>query len=115
MAITNLDKPTTGTPQTELNIGDGFNLLVGGVYKLITGALGTGGMTNKARAVGYETWASILTTWATETQTWLDMGSIYTNVVMSSTNPLWNARSFPWTLTAPWQSTNAGITNVNKP
>jgi hypothetical protein len=115
MAITNQDKPNTGTPETNLNIGDGFNLLVGGVYKLIIGALGAGGMTNVDKAAIYETWATITTTWASETRTWLDMTSIIDNVAMSITDPLWSPRTFPWTLTTPWQTIHTGITNQSKP
>ena len=50
MAITNLDKPTVGTPETNLNVGSGYTLLIGGVYKLIIGALNaTAGMTNTSK------------------------------------------------------------------
>lgn len=46
----NLDKVNPGTPETHLNVGDGFRLLVGSTFKLIVGALGMGGMTNAVKA-----------------------------------------------------------------
>lgn len=66
----NQNKPDTGTPQTELNVGSGYNLLIGGIYKLIIGAIGTGGMTNFAKVSIGQTWATIASTWASETETW---------------------------------------------
>lgn len=36
-------------------------------------------LTNTARVVDYETWASNTTTWATETRTWAEMGSSMDN------------------------------------
>lgn len=75
----NQDKPTGGIPETYLNVGSGFNLLVGGIYKLIVGAIGTGGMTNATKASIGETWGTITTTWATETQTWLEASQLITN------------------------------------
>jgi hypothetical protein len=89
----NQDKPNTGTPQTELNIGDGFGLLVGSTFKLIVGALGLGGMTNIAKASIGETWSSIATTWASETQNWEEASQLISN----------SAR------------TSSSITNFNKP
>ena len=79
MAITNQDKPNTGTPETYLNIGSGFRLLVGGTYKLIIGALGTGGMTNVDKVSFAELWSTITTTWATETRTWDECISLFDN------------------------------------
>ena len=55
----NLDKPDVATLETNLNIGDGFNLLVGSTFRLIIGALGLGGMTNVAKTSVGETWESI--------------------------------------------------------
>lgn len=84
--ITNQDKPTTGVPQTELNIGSGFNLLVGGAYKLIVGALGAAGMTNTSKVSIGETWGTIATTWATETQTWLSASQLIDNATKPTTS-----------------------------
>ena len=84
--ITNQDKPTTGIPETYLNIGGGFNLLVGGAYKLIIGALGASGMTNVAKVFQGFTWATIQTTWATETETWLGVSQIIDNNAKPVTN-----------------------------
>ena len=111
----NQDKPAVGTPQTELNIGSGYNLLVGCVYKLVIGALGLGGMTNTSKVSVGETWGTIESTWAAETRTWLAVSQLFSNIALSSTDPLWSARTFPWQEALPWQNTNAGIINVSKP
>ena len=114
--ITNQDKPAVGTPQTELNVGSGFNLLVGGIYKLIVGALNaSAGLTNTPKVSVGETWATIETTWATESRTWLAASQLLVNQALSSTDSIWSARTFPWQETLPWQNTNAGIINVSKP
>lgn len=110
----NQDKPTQGTPETYLNIGSGFNLIIGGVYKLIVGAENLlTGMTNTTKVSIGETWGHIATTWATETDTWLGISQMIdntskpvtsiSNVIMSATQPLWNYRTFPWELSEPWQ------------
>ncbi len=75
----NQDKPNTGTPETYLNIGDSFSLIVGGTFKLIIGALGLGGMTNSAKASIGTTWSSIATTWASETQNWEESSQLISN------------------------------------
>lgn len=36
-------------------------------------------VTNTSKVSNYETWATIDTTWATETRTWLDFGSLISN------------------------------------
>lgn len=36
-------------------------------------------VTNISRVKSYETWETVDTTWATETRTWLDMGSLMDN------------------------------------
>lgn len=83
----NQDKPNVGVPETYLEIGSGFNLLVGGGYKLIIGALNTlAGMTNSSKIASYETWGAITTIWATETRTWLDCGSLFDNVAKPVTS-----------------------------
>ena len=86
MAITNQDKPAVNTPQTELNIGDGYNLLVGGVYRLIVGALSLVGMTNSAKVSVGETWATVSTSWASETQTWLGVSQLITNTTRTASS-----------------------------
>lgn len=82
----NLDKPGVATPETYLNVGDSFSLLVGGVYSLIVGALGLGGMTNAAKASIGETWGTISTTWASETRTWLAVSQLITNNTRTSSS-----------------------------
>ena len=82
----NQNKPDTGTPQTELNIGSGYNLLVGGIYKLIIGAVGLGGMTNQAKASIGATWATIATTWASETETWDGASQLINNYARTSSS-----------------------------
>lgn len=81
----NLDKPNAGVPETYLNIGDGFNLIVGSTFKLIVGALGLGGMTNSAKASIGETWGSITATYADETRTWLQVSQLLANSTKPST------------------------------
>ena len=41
-------------------------------------------LTNAAKVAGYETWATIGTTWLAETRTWLAMGTIFTNTSRQS-------------------------------
>lgn len=82
----NQDKPNTGTPETYLNVGSGFNLLVGGLFRLIVGALGTGGMTNQAKASIGETWGTITTSWATETRTWEQVSQLLSNSARTSSS-----------------------------
>lgn len=86
MSITNQDKPNTGVAQTELNIGDSFNLLVGGLYRLIIGAAGTGGMTNSSKVSIGETWGTITTTWASEPRTWLAISQLIGNTSKPTTS-----------------------------
>lgn len=76
----NLDKPNVGVPQTELNIGDGFNLLVGSGFQLIIGAVNAlAGMTNIVRPSQGETWGTIASTWASETQNWEEASQLISN------------------------------------
>ena len=82
----NESKPTAGVPETELNIGDGFALLVGGVYKLIIGALGTGGMTNSSKVSIGETWETTASAWSAETRTWLAVSQLFTNTTKQSSS-----------------------------
>lgn len=113
MAIQNIDKPPATTPP-HLNIGSGFNLLVGGAYKLLIGLSG-GGFTNTDKTSVGETWGTIETTWGSETRTWLAVSQLFTNIAMSSTDPLWSTRTFPWQEPLPWQNANSGVTNISKP
>jgi len=109
----NQDKPNLPTPQTELNIGDGFGLLVGSTFKLIIGALGLGGMTNSAKASIGETWGSIASTWQDETQNWQEASQLISNVGINAN--IWESRTLPWTATTPWLLTGNGIINFDKP
>ena len=43
-------------------------------------------LTNSAKVAGYETWATIGTTWASETRTWLDMGTLFANTTRQSSS-----------------------------
>lgn len=82
-------------------------------------------ITNISKVSQGETWGSISSTWASETRTWgeasqlLDniskVSSAITNLSMSSTDPLWSYRTFPWQELLPWQITNSGLTNISKP
>lgn len=46
----------------------------------------TTSLANSSRPAQGETWASVLTTWATETRTWLDMGQLIDNISRPSTS-----------------------------
>ena len=109
----NQDKVNPQVPQTELNIGGGFNLLVGSTFKLIIGALGLGGMTNAAKASIGETWGTISTSWASETQNWEEASQLISNVSINAN--IWESRTLPWTTATPWQLTGNGIINFDKP
>ena len=81
MSITNQDKPQSGRPQTYLEIGSTFNLLIGNLHKLIIGPANLlAGLTNSAKVAQGETWASITSTWATETQSWLAVSQLIGNI-----------------------------------
>ena len=80
----NTDKPLISTPATKLNVGSGFTLLVGGIFKLLVGA-GAGQFTNTNKASIGETWATISTTWATESRTWLAASQLFTNPAKPTT------------------------------
>ena len=113
MSITNQDRPASRI-ETKLNVGSGFTLLVGGIFKLLVGA-GAGQFTNTNKASIGETWATISTTWATESRTWLAASQLFTNSSIGLTEPLWAYRTFPWSMPFPWQDTDTGITNESKP
>ncbi len=85
----NQDKPNVGTPETYLNVGGGFHLLVGSTFKLIAGALGLGGMTNEVKASIGTTWNTWTTAWDDETRTWDELSQLLENdarTVTSITN-----------------------------
>jgi len=82
----NQDKVNPQVPQTELNIGSGFNLLVGSTFKLIIGALGLGGMTNQDKVSIGATWGTITTTWASETETWEGASHLINNFSRTSSS-----------------------------
>lgn len=82
----NESKPNVVTPQTELNIGSGFNLLVGSTFKLIIGALRLGGMTNASKVSIGATWGTISTSWATETETWEGASQLINNFSRTSSS-----------------------------
>lgn len=109
----NQNKPDENTPQTELNVGDGFNLLVGGTFRLIVGALGLRGMTNSAKTSIGETWGTITTSWATETRDWVSASQLIANVSINAN--IWDSRTQPWTSATPWLLEGNGIINQNKP
>ena len=80
----NLDKVNPGTPETYLNVGGGFHLLVGSTFKLIAGALGTGGMTNSVKASIGTTWSTWTTAWDDETRTWDELSQLIENAGKTS-------------------------------
>lgn len=87
----NLDKVNPGTPETYLNVGDGFRLLVGSTFKLIAGALGTGGMTNEVKASIGTTWNTWTTAWDDETRTWDELSQLIEN----NTKPVTSITNYP--------------------
>jgi hypothetical protein len=46
----------------------------------------TTSLSNVSKPFGGETWASILTTWATETQTWIEVSQIIDNISKPTTS-----------------------------
>lgn len=113
MAITNENKPPSGS-QYHLDVGSSYGLNVGSGFLLAINTLGAL-FTNTSKVSVGETWGTVTTTWASETRTWLAVSQLITNTAVSSTLPLWNLRTFPWQEALPWQNTNVGLTNVNKP
>lgn len=84
--MVNESKPSVATPETYLNVGDGYKLTIGGVYSLIVGALGLGGMTNASKVSIGETWDSITTSWASETQNWEEASQLISNSARTSSS-----------------------------
>lgn len=82
----NQSKPTQGNPEYNLNIGDGFGLLIGGLYQLIISPLTGGSITNQTKVSIGETWGTIATTWATETQTWEEASQLISNFTKASSS-----------------------------
>lgn len=111
--MVNQDKPGLSVQETYLNVGSGYKLTVGGVYSLIVGALGLGGMTNSAKASIGETWGTIASTWATETRDWQSASQLISNVSIAAN--IWESRTLPWTVATPWLLTGNGIINFDKP
>jgi hypothetical protein len=70
-------------------------------------------VTNTSKVSIGETWGSILTTWSSETRTWLAVSQLVTNTILGS-DPIWSYRSFPWLMSLPWQQPR-GMINTNKP
>lgn len=110
----NLDKVNPSVPETYLNIGGGFRLLVGSTFKLIAGALGTGGMTNASKVSIGETWASIASTYTEEARTWERASQLINNAV-DTTYFIWSLSTYPWTNPNPWLLVGSSIINQNKP
>jgi hypothetical protein len=76
----NEDKPAVGVPETDLDIGSGYNLIVGGVYTLVIGAVNVlAGLTNSSKVSVGETWESNPYAWAAETRTWLAVSQLIGN------------------------------------
>lgn len=64
--------------------------------------------------VQYETFDSLTTTFATETRTFDQMGTTWTNSVVGLSELFFSHRRFPFTESAPFLS-GAGITNQARP
>lgn len=82
----NEDKPDVGVPETYLEIGSGFNLLIGGIYKLIIGIAGQSGMVNTTKPNRGLTWGTIATTWATEVKSWEEASQLLSNNARTSSS-----------------------------
>jgi len=112
MSFTNESKPGAGV-DTKLNVGSGFSLLVGGLYKLITGA-NDGGMTNIFKNFK-ERWNTWTLAWDSNTvHSWDDLqGEIQTNIAKVSIGETWATISTTWASeTRDWLSASQLITNV---
>ena len=70
--------------------------------------------TNASKVSSGETWATITTTWASETRDWEEVSQLLTNTTKPAYGYLWVDYIYPWQLPLPWQ-TAAGITNQDKP
>lgn len=71
-------------------------------------------LANADRIASFETWATIPTTWASETRVWFETSSVMTNSTFSDFL-IWSFHTYPWREALPWQLAGSGITNVNKP
>ena len=58
--------------------------------------------TNIAKVSVGETWATIETTWATETRDWLAVSQLMTNVTLEGIVDVWASRAYPWQQDTPW-------------
>jgi len=77
--ITNQDKPAVGQAEYSLSIGDSFLLNIGSLFSLIINPALAFDFLNTTKVASFETWASIPTTWATESRSWLDCVSLFDN------------------------------------
>lgn len=69
---------------------------------------------NTVRPLTGETWATIDTTWASETRTWAEIGSLLNNSSKVYGGLLWAASNLPWQMLLPWVD-SGGITNITRP
>ena len=74
----------------------------------------TGSVNNTPRVGDAETWATITTTWGSETRTWLGCSSLMNNTTFRDLY-IWSTHTFPWTETTPWQLVGTSISNTPKP
>ena len=70
---------------------------------------------NQTRINTGETWATISTTWASETRAWYITASLVANTAKPSFGYLWGVLSYPWLESSPWDNVYSGMTNINKP
>jgi hypothetical protein len=68
---------------------------------------------NSSKVFDYETWASIQTTWTTETRTWAETISTMDNERRPNTT-LWDDKFWAWDSGVGWSSLET-ITNISKP
>jgi hypothetical protein len=68
---------------------------------------------NSTKVSDGEIWATVSTTWLSETRTWGGIAHFITNTY-TNFGFLWSVLNTPWTSLLPW-SNIAGITNQSKP
>lgn len=71
-------------------------------------------VTNNAKVSIGETYATITSSWSSETRTWLKASSLVTNISIGITGFIWSLKRTPWTESAPWLD-EGGISNASKP
>lgn len=72
----------------------------------------TTGIVNATAPNQGETWDSIISTWATETNTWREVSQLMSNVSVAI--ELWSFKTTPWLLALPWSTQSNSMINISK-